>query len=203
MILFLLHGWAYDSAYWDPLGLPEAVRGELGYFGAEPMLDFPEQPFIGVGHSLGFLRLLLDWPPAMRGLVGINGFARFCQGSDFPAGIPARVLARMKDKLAQDTSAVLGDFWERAGAHGPQAVPHLPRLVAGLEFLEKADGRTALARLAERILLLASREDPLAPGVEALGVHTAWHETGDHALARTDPPWCRAQIAAFAEAHVR
>jgi pimeloyl-[acyl-carrier protein] methyl ester esterase len=139
--LLLRHGWALDASLWDgvlaALG-EEALVADAGYYGRP--FEPAGQAVIGVGHSLGALELLAAPPTGLKGIVALDGFARFGHAPDFPEGVPARVLSRMSRKLAE-TGDVLTDFIGRAGGTVAAGTPDLPRLVAGLEQLHALDGR--------------------------------------------------------------
>jgi pimeloyl-[acyl-carrier protein] methyl ester esterase len=103
-LLVLVHGWGFDREFWNPLraGLAEALPCvatlalDLGFFG-RPRLPVLPDGFarrIGVGHSLGLLRLLAgpplgsngeggsDWLPGPYGAAGTAGLA----GTTWPEG---------------------------------------------------------------------------------------------------------------------
>jgi pimeloyl-[acyl-carrier protein] methyl ester esterase len=167
--LLFAHGWALDRTLWDgviaALGedAADAVAVDVGYYGdprSWPALD-RGRPLLGVGQSLGNLELLTTPPAPLAGLVVIDGFARFSQAPDFPRGVPARVLQRMRDWLAED-SGVLLDFLTRAGGQVPaDATADVARLSAGLERLETLDGRAAARALP--LWALHAQGDTVAP----------------------------------------
>jgi pimeloyl-[acyl-carrier protein] methyl ester esterase len=167
--LLLCHGWALDRTLWDgvlqALGddAADAAIFDAGYYGDPgpwPPLD-DGRPLLGVGQSLGSLELLTAPPAPLAGIVVIDGFARFSRAEDFPAGLPARVMARMREWLAEDGEVLL-DFLRRAGGQIPAGADFdIPRLSAGLERLETLDGREAARTLP--IWRLHSQRDAIAP----------------------------------------
>ncbi len=108
------HGWGFDASFFKPLchALPEYdhLIIDWGYFSQkhlpEPCAD---QPLIGIGHSLGFAKLLeLDF--LFSRLISLGGFNHFCQTDKFKEGMPQRVLQRMQTKFQQKPQQVLADF---------------------------------------------------------------------------------------------
>ena len=71
--LAFLHGWGFGPETWDDwvkaFGEAPVVVLNVGYFGSRRM-DLPPNPdgWLGVGHSLGFARLL-EMSAPWRGLV--------------------------------------------------------------------------------------------------------------------------------------
>jgi pimeloyl-[acyl-carrier protein] methyl ester esterase len=203
----------------DPAGSTAAVPGWRA-------LRTTFRRIVGVGHSLGFLRLLSDQDLAVDGLVSLAGFPRFARGEDFPEGVHPRMVRRMAERLAADPAALLQDFHAVCGLtaepkndplrpHGP---PDRPRLALGLGLLLDLDRRDRLAALARSIpvLALASADDTIVPealtrpGQTALrlvdagapakakpGISLELRPDGGHGLPLTRPGWCAARIAAW------
>lgn len=203
---YFLHGWGYDQSYWDPFlqGMQwkgETIKGEMGFFGTLPSA-YPLVPFIGIGHSLGFLKMLKDWPLSMKALVGINPFPRFCQAEDFPRGAMRRSLQRMREKLHGEEKEMLSQFWKRVGNPGPDGIPHRDRLMEGLFFLEKEDQRAQLKTMAAKgkILLLVGKKDPILAleSEDFQGQEVHFHEEAGHDLALRYSAWCWDRIFPFA-----
>jgi pimeloyl-[acyl-carrier protein] methyl ester esterase len=159
--LLFVHGWALDRTLWRKLITrmdlgAEAVTPDAGYYGRPFSPPLPEGPILGIGQSLGALELLAEPPPGLVGIVAIDGFARFGQADDFPQGAPARILARMKAKVAD---GALVEFLQRAGGQPPPGVPDIARLITGLDRLATLDGRAC--RLP--VWRLQAEGDPIAP----------------------------------------
>ncbi|WP_205880227.1 alpha/beta fold hydrolase [Lichenicoccus roseus] len=187
------NGWAMPAGVWD------GVRAELARAGLPPSGGGAgATPVLAVGHSLGVLRLLLEPPPGMVGLVAINGFTRMTAGPDFPAGIDPRVLRRMAQRLSQEPGATVAAFRERCGWLSPRGgveAPEVSSLAAGLRLLREGDGRAALAALRCPVLALAGSDDPIVTsamtrdsfaGLQSL----RWVEGGGHLLPLTHPGAC-------------
>lgn len=206
--MLFVHGWAFDAAFWDPLraalpAWPHAVS-DAGYFGParEPALT---GPVIAVGHSLGVLRLLGRLPDQCVGLVSINGFPRFCAAADYPAGVPVRMLDRMRKRLTESADDVLRDFRQRCGDDSRFGAPRAAALHQGLESLRDDDQRAALAALPVPLLALAGTADAIVPAGMMRAAFAGrpdgdlhWREHGGHLLPVSDTDWCAARIRAFA-----
>ena len=212
--MLFLHGWGYGPDTWDGLraafgAAPVAVL-DAGYFGPARMA-VPANPdgWVGVGHSLGFARLLqMDIP--WRGLVGIGGFLRFCQKPGKPTGTPPAMLETMLSRLGPAPGDVLARFHKRCG-HRIAPLPALPadglaRLRADLEHLRDLD-LTAPERPTPTLFLQALDDRIVPPDLarEALSQlvgsvpssRLALLENGGHALPMTRPRDCQRLIQEF------
>ena len=190
MILFV-HGWGYDAGFWDPvraaLADVQSSALDLGYFGAEN-IAIPRGVTLLVGHSLGFLWLARQSALKYLPLLGINAFPRFLEAEDYRPAVAPRALERMRRRVVSDTRGVLGDFWTRAGAAGPDVAPNTAALAAGLDHLAAWDERENLAARASRTRLIAGREDAIVPAamteMALKGSKITWLP-GGHALPQT------------------
>jgi pimeloyl-[acyl-carrier protein] methyl ester esterase len=133
-------------------------------------------------------------------VVALDGFARFGRAPDFPEGVPARVLERMKARIGQ---GVLAEFVARAGGALPEGQPDIDRLAAGLDRLHALDGRAC--RLP--IWRLHADHDPIAPldmadasfaGLDV--VERRIRPSTDHLSPLAAPEACAALIRAALEA---
>ena len=208
MRLVFAHGWSFDAAFWRPLyqalGQPDAVFVERGYGGAPAVTALPEDPFFLIGHSAGVLWALTRHLPRCRGIIALNGFSRFSQSEDFAPGIPKRVLARMRSRLASAAEETVTQFRQ-------QFEPFLPcdtaldkqALETGLTDLLEADGREAARQWGRALTAIHGAQDEL--------VSTAMHEAsfpeatrhvmeGGHLLPVTAPHACADLIAEILKA---
>ncbi len=213
--LVFLHGWGYGPETWDGLAtafgeVPVAVL-DAGYFGP-PRMDVPENPggWVGVGHSLGFARLLqMDIP--WRGLVGIGGFLRFCRKPGQNTGTPTDLLDAMIARLDAAPEDVLARFRKRCGHRG--STPGLPgadglaRLRADLEHLRDLDfcdmGHCPRKRPAPTLFIQAQDDRIVPPDLaREAQAHVpdsrlALLDTGGHALPMTRATDCQRLIQEF------
>lgn len=205
--LLLAHGWGCDATIWD--GLRAALDGfdtlvvERGHLGARPAWPATPAGAVAVGHSAGLLDLLADLPPGCAGVVAINGFTRFAEAADFPAGTPRRVLDRMARRLADDPDATLRAFRDRCRLPplpaSPGGTTRPDRLRHGLADLATQDRRAEARGL--RLLALAASADPIATPAMTRAcfaeADTAWHPGGSHVLPLADPSWCAGHLRRF------
>lgn len=168
--LFLfVHGWAGTPALWDPVRAALAARGVAA---ADMRVDFhagvtaASRPVIGIGHSLGAARLLVQGP-VLAGFVAINGFTRFSAAPDFPAGTHPRVLSTMRRRLLADAGAVLADFHARAGLPLPPGPYEAEALAQGLDLLGTIDARAAFGDFASPHAALCGSDDAIVPPAHA------------------------------------
>jgi pimeloyl-[acyl-carrier protein] methyl ester esterase len=205
LILFV-HGWGYDASFWRPLrealGDVPSMALDLGYFGAADTA-IPNGVTLLVGHSLGLLWLLRQDGLRHLPLIGINAFPRFLEGEDYaPANAP-RMLDRMRRRIAADPDAVLAEFWQRAGAPGPDKSPDAAALVDGLHDLATRDERENLARRTNSLRLIAGEQDAIVPAAMTRmafkNCAIDWLR-GGHALPRTHPAELARMIRAGGEA---
>lgn len=209
-LLLFWHGWAGTPAIWDLVcqrlrthGVADADMLCLddGYYetGIKNIPD-TQRKIIGIGHSLGAARLLLEIPH-LSGLVAVNGFARFTQRVDFPYGTAARVLTQMRRRLLVDPSQVLTDFHARAGLDLPGGTPDISALTDGLDRLAGIDARAALAAFRGPVTALAAQDDAIVPPAQALASFPMARmlDRGAHALPVREPDLCAALILGQAE----
>jgi pimeloyl-ACP methyl ester carboxylesterase len=202
----LVHGWGCDASVWRDLlplldGLDVEVA-DLGFFGRPSPPTASAAPRIAVGHSLGVLWwLALSDLPWVR-LVSLNGFPRFTAASDFPQGIGARVLDRMRKRFASAPQETLAEFHIAAGAAGPALPDDTEPLANGLRILADTDGRATLTARTKDILALAARDDAIVPAAMSASAFAAlptdnlrWIENGGHLLPLSHPHACAALIA--------
>jgi pimeloyl-[acyl-carrier protein] methyl ester esterase len=215
--LVFLHGWGFGPEVWSRWtdafpGRPVALF-DAGYFGSAQM-TLPANPdgWIGVGHSLGFARLL-SMNTRWRGLIGLGAFLRFCPAPGRNSGTPAEVLDAMLTRLDTAPSDVLTRFLRRCGLAGrPCALPDsagLARLRADLLVLRGLDlcATPELLASAPPALLLHAADDRIASAelareAQAMlpGSHLHVFENGTHALPVTRPDECLALAEEFLRA---
>jgi malonyl-CoA O-methyltransferase len=212
--LVFVHGWGFDAGFWDALRVrlrawPQRTL-ERGYFsGSAEDEALPDGPLVMIGHSFGCMRML-DRPAPWRRMrpsawIGINGFARFCAGDDFPQGVDPRMLRRMAARLEAAPADVVDDFRRRCGAAPAGAAPCAPTLAHDLLAMRALDLRERAGSLAGPSLFLSGAEDPVVPARMAAaalpGRVIDWLPGGGHLLPLQDPAWCAGRIEGFLTRH--
>lgn len=170
-LFIFCHGFGFDKSFWDnmrPYYADQSCRFlDFGYFGPEDVtLDIPLNiphgtEVIGVGHSVGFLKLLkLDIK--FDFLIGLNSFTNFLGSHLELRHVRGGELESLKRSLMKSPNSTLERFYLRCGAQSfKRASPdiHLNKLVDDLELL-KFD--TTLPKHV-KILILGSEDDMVVP----------------------------------------
>lgn len=107
------------------------------------VLAHAEVPWLGLGHSLGFSKLL-DFSVRWHSLFSLHGFTRFVSNANQTDGTPPRVLARMVHKAEQNMAEVLADFHLRCGHSAPWATLNEHTLLADLRSMQTMNAGEAL-----------------------------------------------------------
>jgi pimeloyl-[acyl-carrier protein] methyl ester esterase len=203
----LLHGWGMSSAVWGelpaslgdsrrivPIELPghgaapfAAGRRTLADWAAACLEDAPERA-AWLGWSLGGLVVLeaaLSAPERVCGLILLTATPRFVRAPDWPAAMPAEILAQFKDALLADPWGTLERFLAlqvRASEGAREILRRLRReitrrpaakpeaLAAGLDLLREGDLRERLSALRCPTLWLFGARDTLVPATAAEAV---------------------------------
>ncbi|MBF0426378.1 MAG: alpha/beta hydrolase [Magnetococcales bacterium] len=219
--LIWVHGWALGPGLWRRvLRLLPGFNNQLvdlGFFSRGTPLVAPTTPWVGIGHSLGFLWLLEQCQrgtlPMERclGLVSINGFARFSRAPDLASAVHPRILRAMAARCRDEPEALLQDFRQKAGMPadlGPVPLVGLDRerLLEGLRWLEGWDRRAWLARWDRPLLVLAGGADAIVSADHTRALFADhpvadrhWLAAGGHMLPLTHPAWCGEHLRVFLE----
>ncbi len=213
--LALLHGWGYGPEVWRDYAAAFAERPvfalDAGYFGPARM-TLPENPdgWIGVGHSLGFAKLLgMDVP--WRGIIGLGAFLRFCAAPGRTGGTPPEIVEAMLARLKEDPRDVLRRFLRRCGQRPKPSAPLLPspdaagvaRLAGDLTLLRDLNAKPP--RHVPPCLLLHARDDRIAPVAlaeeagQAMDATLSLFDSGGHALPFVNPDECVPVLKEFIE----
>lgn len=208
----MVHGWGLGQGFWrltrNALPSSNILTVDMGFFGPGTIPTPEEPPVVGIGHSLGFMWLLGNLEKYnFKGLVSVNGFARFAAADHYP-GVADRIIARMISQFRRSPQKVLEDFRKRA-AMPPGRIPSNEKinsetLEKALLHLQKGDCREILAKTRLPVLALAARDDAIVPPemTEACFGQIAdkkieWSESGGHALPFNKPAWTAEQINLF------
>lgn len=161
-----------EAGYFDdqaPSGLMVYTEGEWIHHPLETLhslvLAHANLPWLGLGHSLGFSKLL-DFSVRWRGLISAHGFTRFVSNDAQPEGTAPRVLARMCRQAEQNLPEVLNEFHERCGYKAAFATLNEQTLLAdlrGMQTLDYTAGLLAALSNDAELLALAGLQDEIVP----------------------------------------
>jgi len=200
----LLHGWGLNPAVWQPWsahlarplvslalpghgGAPWSGQRTLAEWAARALEQAPPRA-VWLGWSLGGLVVLqaaLLAPARVVAMVLLASTPRFVQADDWPAAMPAEVLAAFHTDLTRapaDTlhrflvlqtrgASAARDTLRRLRADLSVAPPPDPdALAVGLELLRASDLRAALPAIAVPTLWLCGARDTLVPAAVAPAV---------------------------------
>lgn len=165
------HGFAYDQDYWKSL-MPyfedhQIYTLDLGYFGksARNLPQNPEQRLIGVGHSLGFLKLC-QTNLKFDLLVGLNPFFNFLGQEKVLRRKRELELKMLKSSLIKSPKKTLEDFHTRSGAPFVRSkfdTLSLTHLLQDLDSLASPEVYKFDRKIAKKVFLLGSQDDPVVP----------------------------------------
>jgi pimeloyl-[acyl-carrier protein] methyl ester esterase len=186
-----LPGWSAAPAVWDGFGASAAI---------EPGVEL-------VGWSLGALRALeLATQVDVAGLVLVAATPQFVRAGAWRDGRPARMVERMRARLAEDPVALVAEFHASLFAPGetPVAIPaeeDVSVLDEGLRYLERFSVLGRLEEIRCPVRLLHGGRDAIVPlaAAEHLAATlpradlTVWDEAG-HAPQLTQPARFRAWL---------
>jgi pimeloyl-[acyl-carrier protein] methyl ester esterase len=195
-VRIFLPGWGATSEVWAPFARPDDRLGGKIEAGAEV-----------VAWSLGAMQALeaaTATELASLTLVGASG--QFVRQGKYRYGWPERALLRMRERLTEDTDAVLDEFWALALAPGEEVSPP-PRerdaatLQRGLTFLAAYSMLDRASRISCPVRLLHGGHDRVCPpaAAELLAESlphaelTIWPEAG-HAPFLSQPDRFRAWL---------
>lgn len=206
-------GWGFDHHFFEKLcahfpGVP-SVFLDRGYFGVAQDIQMVEGAnWVGVGHSLGFHRLLKF---SLLGYVSLAGFSRFCRHSPSQMGTPLRTVDRMIQAYHSHPQGVLEEFYKRCEFPGapPQIVSN-EVLLEDLQSLKTLDDTALLQQISQPILNLAARDDQIVD--EALtqeffqqqrNGQLIFRDKGGHALGFREAEWCAQHIKKWIKKNVQ
>ena len=140
------HGWAGSSQFWEPIKAYfkkyDVHYLDLGYTGNKnwPILPEKDEAYIGIGHSLGLVKLL-SLGISFKGLVGIQSCIHFL-GTDHTLQQKRQYeLDQMALQLGSNFTKTMLTFYKRCGIEiDPIKVLNLDQqlLLEDLQILSKA-----------------------------------------------------------------
>lgn len=195
--LVFVHGWGSGPFVWKNI-LPAFEEHNchtvnLGFLGDEN-LKVPDEPFIGIGHSLGGLWLLKNYPDKMTGFISIASFNCFYKHT------AQHILSKMQKNVIKNTTTQIKDFWHHAGMTQPKDIINIKplKLLEGLKNLSQweADIPKDL-----KIIALANHNDHIVPKKMTEDIwknhNIHWINDGGHMLPITQSQWCIEHIKEF------
>lgn len=197
----LSHGWAMQDVFWEPLrkalGNREYFCISRPYFG-EPVAEFraPETPWIGIGHSQGFQRLLKLDLDHCQALISLSGFWSFCGRG----GTSRRIVQRMVRAFAQDPTEVLRSFYRNCGVDfEPPEQLNYSALQQDLELLldstlSESGKKTECHGVP--VFAITGAQDKIVPCELAQNEfgNLTIHPDAGHSLGYDEAGWCALQI---------
>lgn len=210
------HGWAMGDWFWEPLQRQLECRSvqnwSTPYFhdpdmslpsGALPADPgtLPKSPWVGIGHSLGFRKLLDVDLSCCRALISLGGFLSFCnENTDTELAV-----RKMLRGIGRERSSVIRAFYRNCGL--TCAVPESPNFAVmerDLQLLLPENGLEmgpvdqwkgvpvlALAGARDQIVALETARTQFAK----LDVHPE----ATHGLGWDHSHWCAERIANWLE----
>lgn len=151
--IFLVAGWAYTAAVWQPLlknlapRLPPQIVTLPDLSADTPINGIPDyaaalacrlrklpSPPILIGWSAGAMAALAAaarHPQLVHRLVLVAGTARFCRTADYPCGQPSASLRALRRQLQRAPRAALAGFFTMANAPAGLDTASGERLIDG------------------------------------------------------------------------
>lgn len=195
----LLHGWGLHSGVWSGIeaaltasrrvtfvdlpghGRSRAAVPERLADAAADVAEWLRPDSVVMGWSLGgllALRMALDWPERIAGLVLVATNPRFVQAPDWPHAVAPEVLETFRSELAEDHRQTLNRFLALQ-ARGSESAredtrwlreqlldegePEPEGLARGLSWLADTDLRAELGRITIPVHLIGGERDTLVP----------------------------------------
>ncbi|CAI3935452.1 alpha/beta fold hydrolase [Commensalibacter communis] len=204
--LLFVHGWGFSKHFWEPVSylLNEFSKEyiDLGFVNNISILsndvhDLSQQipNTIAIGHSLGLLYLLKQFPRTFHHYIAINSFLRFSKAEDYLSGVPSRILHLMSKGIDKDVYSVLSQFYQQC-----QYVGNVPNqmnasaLQIGLGTLETEDFRNVLPSITDRLTIVSSKSDPVVSSdmtIDSFKSHPIyWVKDNTHVLPISRPEIC-------------
>lgn len=166
------------------------------------VLAHPKARWVGVGHSMGYARLLelsIQW----HSLISLHGFSHLARLEPAGPGVAPRVLQAMRNKACTQLPQVLEDFHKQCGLPLNHNTLDHARLLNDLDLLNTLDLRHRHQQLLEQgsqIHAWASRQDRIVPPSlsEACFEQPHWVDAPHAGLALTPAGYTEELLLALA-----
>lgn len=139
------HGFGFEPNFWQHLkpffNQAAMFDIDLGYFDQDqqPELSATDTEWIGIGHSLGFIKLLESNIP-FKALIGLNAFVNFIGQDEQLKKRRTIELKALRKQFKSSPKQALAAFYQRCGLsnHKPPTKPmHIERILQSLEHLSQ------------------------------------------------------------------
>ena len=161
------HGFAFDKSFWENLQpyfiKEECIFLDLGYFSEKylPHLEQEDMEFIGIGHSLGLLKLL-SLNIKFAYLIGLNSFVNFLGNEEKLHLKRAQELQILKNNFIAHPIATLKHFYRTCGVSIENSkIVYINKepLLEDLEFIAKSFA----LQDESKTLIIGSKDDAIVP----------------------------------------
>lgn len=202
------HGFAFDRSFWKNLSgyfsQEHCTYVDLGYFNdpSEFYIESHCSQLIGIGHSLGLLKLL-SLKKNFDHLIGLNAFTNFLGFTPALQSQRAAELEQLKKQFIQSPIRTLNRFYHRCGvAVDPHTVEKidLPRVLRDLDSLKE----NQTIPISSKALIIGARDDIIVPPEilqdnfkNALNTRVEIVEQGQHGLGFFNAQWVSEKIMSF------
>ena len=150
----LAHGFGFTNDYWQNL-VPQ-LNGNI-HFLSDPNLD-KEKTYIGIGHSLGFLKLN-NSGLKFEALVALQGFLNFCGSSVRMQKIREAGIAKVRDRVLTNKNESLRQFRTFCG-YDKEVKTDIPLQIL-LDELKMMENR--YEHCGVKTLVIGSADDVIVP----------------------------------------
>jgi pimeloyl-[acyl-carrier protein] methyl ester esterase len=157
------HGWACCNRVWDPLlsFIPSepVLFLHRDYFGTsdESLHLSKEISWIGIGHSLGFIRLLQHQFP-LQAIIGIQAFTNFLGNNPILNKQRTRFLHNFNKQFSKDPTTTAHSFQKMCGIELHENYINVARLAEDLTLLKASH-----SFMMPPCLVIGSMDDPIVP----------------------------------------
>jgi pimeloyl-[acyl-carrier protein] methyl ester esterase len=163
--IIFCHGFGLDQHYWQPI-IPffkdyQLHFWDLGYFNEKPHVIYPEsQPLIGIGHSLGMIKLLSS-SIQFQSVIGLNAFTSFLGYEPQLYQMRRIEIQQMQKQFHLRPERTLTSFYQRAGITfmHPQTI----NTSCLSEALNSLNNPFELTPSHRNLLIIGSQDDPIVP----------------------------------------
>ncbi|AWD33115.1 putative BioH-like alpha-beta hydrolase family protein [Candidatus Fokinia solitaria] len=161
------HGFGFDASFWDKIApcfsKEKCTFIDLGYFRRPSHFNIPhDEKIIGIGHSLGLLKLL-ELHKNFERLIALNGFRNFLGFHPILRREREKELKMLENKFRTDPMIALDLFYSRCSTSLLIKCPNKEDLNSDLMCTELNLLRSTIVLPSVPTLVLASDNDMVVP----------------------------------------